>query len=77
MQSENFAKRYGLVIATGLVVGAAAVALTFWGNPANMGFCISKSTDFAKTPSLFHGFVPPAAFILFSNICRTNYLYHQ
>ena len=26
MQSENFAKRYGLVIATGLVVGAAAVA---------------------------------------------------
>ena len=41
MQSENFAKRYGLVIATGLVVGAAAVALTFWGNPANMGFCIA------------------------------------
>ena len=30
-----------LVVLTGVVVGAAAVALTFLGNPANMGFCIA------------------------------------
>ncbi len=30
-----------LVIATGIVVGAAAVLLTALGNPANMGFCIA------------------------------------
>lgn len=41
MQKENFLKRYGLVIITGLAVGAAAVLLTAQGNPANMGFCIA------------------------------------
>lgn len=30
-----------IVIASGLVVGAAAVLLTAFGNPANMGFCIA------------------------------------
>ena len=30
-----------LVVLTGVVVGAAAVVLTFLGNPANMGFCIA------------------------------------
>ena len=30
-----------LVVATGLVVGAAAVLLTALGNPGNMGFCIA------------------------------------
>ena len=30
-----------LVIATGIVVGLAALALTALGNPANMGFCIA------------------------------------
>ena len=30
-----------LVVLTGIVVGAAAVVLTFLGNPANMGFCIA------------------------------------
>lgn len=30
-----------LVLITGVVVGAAAVALTALGNPANMGFCIA------------------------------------
>ncbi|MCI8302254.1 MAG: YedE-related selenium metabolism membrane protein [Oscillospiraceae bacterium] len=34
-------KRYGLLIGTGLAVGAAAVLLTYLGNPANMGFCIA------------------------------------
>lgn len=29
------------VILTGVVVGAAALLLTFFGNPANMGFCIA------------------------------------
>ena len=41
MEKESFLKRYGLLIATGLVVGAAAVLLTYFGNPANMGFCIA------------------------------------
>ena len=30
-----------LVVITGVVVGIAAVALTAFGNPANMGFCIA------------------------------------
>ena len=30
-----------LVIVTGLVVGVAAILLTAFGNPANMGFCIA------------------------------------
>ena len=30
-----------LIVVTGLVVGAAAVVLTKFGNPANMGFCIA------------------------------------
>ena len=30
-----------LVIVTGLVVGVAAIVLTAFGNPANMGFCIA------------------------------------
>ena len=41
MQKESFVRRYGLLIGTGLAVGAAAVLLTFLGNPANMGFCIA------------------------------------
>ena len=40
-QKDSFLGRYGLLIATGLVVGAAAVVLTAFGNPANMGFCIA------------------------------------
>ncbi len=41
MEKESFLKKYGLLILTGIVVGAAAVALTQLGNPANMGFCIA------------------------------------
>ena len=41
MEKESFFKRYGLLIITGVVVGAAAVLLTKFGNPANMGFCIA------------------------------------
>ena len=41
MQKESFVRRYGLLIGTGLAVGAAAGLLTFLGNPANMGFCIA------------------------------------
>ena len=41
MERDSFLRRYGLLIATGVVVGAAAVALTKFGNPANMGFCIA------------------------------------
>ena len=41
MPKESFAKRYGLLIGTGLAVGVAAVLLTALGNPANMGFCIA------------------------------------
>ena len=41
MERESFLKRYGPLVLTGVLVGAAAVALTAWGNPANMGFCIA------------------------------------
>ena len=41
MERESFLKRYGPLILTGVLVGAAAVALTAWGNPQNMGFCIA------------------------------------
>lgn len=41
MQKDSFLKKYGLLILTGLVVGSAAVLLTYFGNPANMGFCIA------------------------------------
>ena len=41
MAKDSFLKRYGLLIGTGLAVGAAAVLLTALGNPANMGFCIA------------------------------------
>ena len=34
-------KKNLLMIATGLIVGAAAVLLVKLGNPANMGFCIA------------------------------------
>ena len=37
----GFLQRHWLVIVTGIVTGAAAVALTALGNPANMGFCIA------------------------------------
>lgn len=34
-------KKSGLVAITGVIVGAIAVALVFFGNPVNMGFCIA------------------------------------
>lgn len=51
----NKKKDYLLVIITGLVVGAAAVLLSYFGNPANMGFCIACfERDIAGALSL-HG----------------------
>ena len=41
MKKENFFKKYWLVMLCGLVIGAAAVVLTAFGNPKNMGFCIA------------------------------------
>lgn len=38
---KRFLKGYGLIILTGLLIGAAAVLLTKLGNPKNMGFCIA------------------------------------
>jgi len=40
-KKETFFKKYWLIILTGLLVGAAAVVLTAFGNPKNMGFCIA------------------------------------
>lgn len=37
----SFFKKHGLVVGTGLIVGAVAVALVAFGNPKNMGFCIA------------------------------------
>ena len=34
-------KKHSLILATGVIVGLAALALTAAGNPANMGFCIA------------------------------------
>ncbi|MEG1547411.1 MAG: YedE family putative selenium transporter [Clostridia bacterium] len=34
-------KKYWMIIVTGVVVGACAVALSALGNPPNMGFCIA------------------------------------
>lgn len=41
MENNSILKRYGLPVAAGLAVGAAAVVLTALGNPENMGFCIA------------------------------------
>ena len=41
MKENTFARRYGLMILAGGVVGAAALILTAAGNPKNMGFCIA------------------------------------
>ena len=41
MERDSFWKKYGLLLLTGVLVGAAAVALTALGNPKNMGFCIA------------------------------------
>lgn len=41
MKENTFARRYGLMILAGVVVGAAALILTAAGNPKNMGFCIA------------------------------------
>ncbi len=37
----GFLQRHWLIIVTGIVTGAAAVILSYLGNPANMGFCIA------------------------------------
>ena len=34
-------KEHILIILSGLIVGAVAVMLVAFGNPANMGFCIA------------------------------------
>ena len=41
MKKDSFFKRYWLVMLCGLLIGAAAVVLTAFGNPTNMGFCIA------------------------------------
>lgn len=38
---KRFMSGYSIVILTGLLIGAAAVALSRLGNPKNMGFCIA------------------------------------
>ena len=41
MKKDNFFKRNWLVMLCGLLIGGAAVLLTYHGNPTNMGFCIA------------------------------------
>lgn len=38
---KKFLKEYGFIMGVGLLIGAASVALTAWGNPANMGLCVA------------------------------------
>ena len=55
-KSKNrFLKEYGMVILTGLVIGAAAVLLTKLGNPKNMGFCIACFLRDISGAMGFHG----------------------
>ena len=39
-----------LIILSGLVVGAVAVVLVVFGNPANMGFCICLLYTSSSSP---------------------------
>lgn len=41
MKENRWFRQYGLILLTGVVVGAAALILTASGNPRNMGFCIA------------------------------------
>lgn len=41
MAKGGILKTYGLTVGAGLIIGAGAVLLTIFGNPANMGFCIA------------------------------------
>lgn len=39
MKQNSILQKYGLLILSGLVIGAAAIVLTLLGNPKNMGIC--------------------------------------
>ena len=54
-KKNSFLKDYGMVILTGLVIGAAAVLLTKLGNPKNMGFCIACFLRDISGAMGFHG----------------------
>lgn len=41
MEKKSWFKEHWLILATGVVVGLAALVLTANGNPGNMGFCIA------------------------------------
>jgi len=41
MERKNWLRENWLILATGVVVGVAALVLTALGNPKNMGFCIA------------------------------------
>lgn len=51
---KRFMSGYGIVILTGLLIGAAAVALSKLGNPKNMGFCIACFLRDIAGASLLH-----------------------
>ena len=41
MREKSWFREYGLILATGVAVGIAALVLNASGNPKNMGFCIA------------------------------------
>ena len=51
---KRFMNGYGIVILTGILIGAAAVALSKFGNPKNMGFCIACFLRDIAGATLFH-----------------------
>ncbi len=51
---KHFMSGYGIVILTGLLIGAAAVILSKLGNPKNMGFCIACFLRDISGATLFH-----------------------
>lgn len=40
-KETSWIRRNWLILLTGAIIGIAAVLLSFWGNPKNMGFCIA------------------------------------
>ena len=41
MREKSWMRDYGPIVLAGLLTGVAALMLTAWGNPKNMGFCIA------------------------------------
>jgi len=62
-------KETPIIIGAGVIIGIIAVALVYFGNPANMGFCIAC---FLRDTSGALGFHSAAAVQYIRGNCRTG-----